>query len=75
MKFRVTFKTPDALGDAIQDAVAESLPESLSEEEKLDVSQGRRSAVLAQCRKWFEYSEYVTIEVDTEADTATVVRR
>lgn len=25
------------------------------------------------CKKWFEYGEYLTVEIDTDAKTCTVV--
>lgn len=74
MKFRITMKSPDAYGDALnkaaEDIVAnngvldDDIPDAVEKEyEQLD----------ELCSKWFTYSEYVTIEIDTEAKTATVV--
>ncbi len=61
MKFHVTFKDPDALDYAIQDATAEN-PDV--DDEKL-----RKVA-----SSFFDYGEYVTIEIDTDKKTATVVK-
>lgn len=59
MKFRVTFKTPDVVDNTI---------------ENLGVEPDEQEAIYKQVvSKWFKYGEYVTIEVDTNADTATVV--
>jgi hypothetical protein len=74
MKFRVTFKDPDTLHDAIRDAV-------VSEVAKLELDDDEREAVIdKRCEKvgdavskWFKWSEYVTIECDTDAGTATVI--
>jgi hypothetical protein len=75
MKFKVTMKDPDTLGDAIDDAVRADLKtvDGLSDNERETLLDDRRDAVKAVTAKWFEYGEYVTIEIDTEAGTATVV--
>lgn len=57
MIFQVTFKNPDALDDAL-----DRVGEDAAEEAK------------SLCKdKWFRYGGYVTIEIDTEKETATVV--
>ncbi len=57
MKIRLTFKTPDAVEDALDQIEDEN----------------QRDAAEQVCNKFFEYGEYVYIEVDTVAGTATVV--
>lgn len=57
MKFRVTFKTPDAVQYALEELPADADFESA--QKVLD--------------KFVEYNEYVRIEFDTETQTATVV--
>ena len=64
MKFKITMKDPDGFGNSLADAVADGNDgtdvEAVQEElEKLT-------------SKWFEYSEYVTIEIDTDTGTARV---
>lgn len=61
MKFNVTFKDPDALEYAIQDALNEN-PDA--NEDTLRKAAG----------PFFDYGEYVTIEIDTDRKTATVVK-
>lgn len=75
MKFKVTMKDPDTLSDAIQDAVGESVGAmaGLNDEEHEAVAEKRREAVGNLCAKWFEYGEYLTVEIDTDAGTCTVV--
>ena len=59
MKFRVTMKTP--IADALEDTIRE---------EEIG------GAVLEMCKeKWFEYGEYLTVEIDTEKGTCVVVER
>lgn len=74
MKFKITMKDPDTMHDAICDAVAKdvSAMDGLSNEEKAEIATIRREKVSELCSKWFEYSEYLTIEIDTELKTATV---
>jgi hypothetical protein len=59
MKFRITFKSPDSVSRSLQDTVDET---------------GELMEVLEKAiEKWIEYREYVTIEIDTEANTARVL--
>ncbi len=75
MKFQITLKDPDGYYDCVDDAVIESLGsiKGLNDEE-LDVLRDERREQISQLLgQWFEYSEYLTVEVDTEAETCTVV--
>ena len=45
----------------------------LREKEAEAVREVRDDEIKAICRKWFEYMEYLTGEVDTDAMTCTVV--
>lgn len=74
MKIRIILKDPDGVGDSIDEAARDSLPEGLSEEERDMLFDLRREKIAADCTPWLEYSEYVTIEIDTDAGTAVVVR-
>jgi hypothetical protein len=70
MKFIVTFKTPDAVLDAIE----RELPPAIvgnQEEESLRAYEVEKLAEFVA--KWVRYGEYVDIEFDTEAGTATVL--
>ncbi len=60
MKFQVMFKSPDALQDAIMDIVG--VDDDLAEE------------LETFAEKWVKYNEYITVEFDTKADTAVVVK-
>lgn len=73
MKFNVTFKDPDALIDAVTDAVVEQPLLGLDEYEAELVREKRISEVNELCQQWFQYGEYVTVEIDTVANTCTVV--
>lgn len=77
MKFKVTMKDPDTLGDAIDEAVRADIAkiEGITDEDREAIFDGRREAVSNITSKWFEYGEYLTVEIDTDAQTATVCPR
>lgn len=75
MKVNVTFKDPDSLYDAIREAVEEEVRglQGISDEEKGSLIDGRVDEVKGKCRKWFEYGEYLRVQVDTDAETCIVL--
>jgi hypothetical protein len=75
MKFRVTMKDPDGFHDSIQDAATASMKDvaTLDDQERDDVIEGRAEKLKDKLDRWFEYNEYLTVEVDTDAQTCTVV--
>ncbi len=77
MKFRVTMKDPDTLHDAIRDAVKNDLSQltQLDQKERNLLADAREEKIQELCTQWFEYSEYLTVEIDTELKTCTVVPR
>lgn len=74
MKFKVTMKDPDTLHDAIEEAVRADLQTvaGLTADERVALFDVRRDAVSAVTSEWFKWGEYLTIEIDTVAKTATV---
>jgi len=64
MKIPVVFKSPDAVDEAIINA-----NENLEKMSKKD-----EAAFKKVCKKFFEHGEYATIEIDTEAGTATLLK-
>lgn len=76
MKFHIQLKDPDGFSDGMDEAIEASLSEAdLSDDEKEAVSAARQERAWKALEKWVEYREYVTIEFDTDAGTATVVPR
>jgi hypothetical protein len=77
MKFTVTMKDPDTLHDAIVEAVKEEVDRipALDDDEKEDVTESRTVKVVAICNKWFDYGEYLSVEIDTDAETCVVKPR
>lgn len=74
MKFTVTMKDPDTLSDAIDEAVRADIAkiEGLNADDREALFETRREGVGKITSKWFRYGEYLTVEIDTEAQTATV---
>ncbi len=76
MKFRVQMKDPDVLHDAVDEAVLREVEATpLNDVEKALVAEDRRESVLRLCGRWFAHHEYLTVEIDTDAGTCTVVQR
>ena len=74
MKFRMMMKTPDCLDMAIEDAVGSMLydfegDKDAEEDKRIELTQETKEFA----EKWVKWSEYITIEFDTEAKTAVVV--
>jgi len=73
MKFRVTMKDPDTLHEAIDEALDKTMPPQLTREEWEGIREVRHDDVSNITAKWFEYGEYLTVEIDTERNTCVVV--
>lgn len=74
MKVKVFIKDPDVLQDGVEESVDEELKNSgLAEDEQEAVRELRIEKALDVANTWWEYSEYITVEFDTEARTARVV--
>jgi len=75
MKLKVTFKDPDACEVAIENFVKRSIGDldGFDNEEKEAVFEKRLESTREKTRKWFEFGEYVTIEIDLETGDARVV--
>lgn len=73
MKFRIQLKDPDGFYDGFDEAVKQSIASlDLSDDEKEAVSEKRREKLVEFANAWVEHGEYITIEFDTDAGTATV---
>lgn len=74
MKFKVTMKDPDGVSDAIDEAVDEALKAvtGVTEEERESLRDVKRKTIVGIVSKFFEFLEYLTVEIDTEAETCEV---
>lgn len=74
MKIVVHLKDPDGFSTALDEAVEASFKGSdLLKDEQEALTEIRQERLSKAMEKWVEYGEYVTIEFDTEAGTATVM--
>lgn len=58
MEIKITFKDPDSLHDQLHEQIRD---------------QDEYERVSDMCAKWFKYSEYLTVAIDTEKETISVV--
>jgi hypothetical protein len=71
-KLRVQFKDPDSLYDAVQSHVKETLGGiGLDEREFEAVEEVRSERVREIASNWFEFGEYLRIEIDLDAEPPT----
>lgn len=75
VKIQVTMKDPDCLHDAIRDAVKEDVEKvtGIFERERENLIEDRIEEVGKACARWFQWGEYLTVEIDTDAQTAIVI--
>ena len=74
MKIKVTMKDPDTMIDAVQEAVERDVRAmGLPDDEAESLIEMRAEKEREKLGKWFEYSEYLAVEFDTDAMTATVL--
>lgn len=74
MKFTISFKNTDTVHDTITAEVEHEVNqiEDLDQDEKQSLIEQRVEKVSDILDQWITYGEYVTIEFDTVAKTATV---
>lgn len=73
MKFRVQMKDPDGAYESISSAVEESMWDVQDEDERGALKEVRRGKLTKAASKWLRYGEYLSVEIDTEAGTCTVL--
>lgn len=74
MKVTITFKDPDGVHECVREDVMESIPSGLTDTEAGDLLETRTEAAHNALKQWIQWKEYITIEFDTEAGTARVLR-
>lgn len=75
MIFKVSMKDPDTLYDSVEEAVQDELERmtNIDDEERSMLQESRAEKVREQASRWFQYGEYLTVEIDTEKNTIRVV--
>jgi len=75
MKFRITMKSPDAADCAIEDAVGSALFDFEGTPEEEEEKRAELTEEIGDfLGTWLKYGELLTVEFDTEANTATVMK-
>jgi hypothetical protein len=72
MIFRVYMKDPDCLYEGINESLDEQLKD-MPKDEAEAVREIRYDKAADVAGKWFEYGEYLMVEIDTDKETARVV--
>lgn len=75
MKIKIQMKDPDCF-EQLEQEIVDNLftgETNLSNEEVDAVVEKRKDAITDLLDTWFEYEEYLTVEVDTETKTIRVV--
>jgi len=75
MKIHVTMKNPDALTDAVKEAVEGIGLDGATEEDVKESRKEHIESALSVCGRWFYHGEYLTVEIDTVAQTCKVIER
>lgn len=76
MKFKITFKDPDAVEDCIYEEIRQQVNElKLSDAEADAVCEVRIAETEKKLASWLKYGEYITVEFDLENMTATVLNQ
>lgn len=77
MKFKITMKDPDGVYDCIHDAAKEWAGQvtGVDEDEREGLVESKHEKLQEICKAWFEYGEYLTVEIDTETRTIAVKPR
>ncbi len=75
MKIRLNLKDPDGVYNSVDEATKESVAEvqGVSDDEREELQKSRREEIEESIRKWVRYSEYLSVEIDTDAQTARVL--
>lgn len=74
MIFKVYMKDTDVLHEAIDEAIDKELKASnLPDDEQEALREIRHEKASDVAGKWFEYGEYLTVEIDTDKETIRVV--
>lgn len=74
-KITIALKDPDGVHESIKQAAEDSVRGmgGLDASEASDLESTRQESYARKLGKWIEYGEYVRIEFDTDAGTATVL--
>lgn len=75
MKIQITLKDPDGVWNCVADSVSKEVDaiKGVGFFERAAVAESRHGKVMRELETWINDGEYITIEFDTDAKTATVL--
>lgn len=73
MIIRLNFKTPDVLDIAINEAL-EDMDFDVDKSEEIYIRNRKTEEIREVCKKWIKNGEAISIEIDTEKETAEVAK-
>lgn len=77
MKLTIQFKDPDGVYDAVHESARDSVStvDGITTQEAQILSQKREDDFNEFLGQWIKYGEYLTVEFDTDTNTATVLKK
>ena len=74
MKFTITMKDPDGAYESIEEFINAMKIDGIEDDDEAEaIRELRGNKIRELCLRWFEYGEYLRVEVDTDAETCTVL--
>ena len=75
MKFCITFKSPDCVSDCLEFEANEHANsiDGITGREREMICENRLIELREAIKPWIDWEEYITVEIDTEAGTCTVL--
>ena len=72
MKFTLVMKDPDGVHGCVDAAVSQSLADVTDPDERRALYELRISKFRDVLKRWVQFGEYITINIDTDSGTAQV---
>ena len=74
MKLKLILKDPDGVSNSIDRAIEDHFTDYDGDPDDLDAAkEAYHEKIMEAVNRWIEYEEYAQIEIDTDANTATVI--
>lgn len=74
MKFRIPFKTPDAMTEGIRSSLLQAgIPDAVDTDGNMDMRMHPTRDMVQTAEQFIQNGEFVVLEFDTETQTASVV--
>lgn len=74
MKIRLHLKAPDSIEQSVRDFVNMQRPDDVSDEDWAELEEDKINETTRKLSKWVEFRENLSIEIDMDLETATVLK-